>query len=622
MVLDATTAGPVVRICRALDGMPLAIELAAARLRTLPVDVLADRLADRFRLLTGGSRTALPRHQTLRAVVDWSWDLLSEPERALWRRFAVFHGGADVTAVEQVCAADVELLGALVDKSLLVLADGRYRMLETIREYGRERMAEAGEAERMRRAHAAYLLRLATEADPHLRAREQLTWLRRLGADHDNLHAAVRAAIEAGDKPVAVALVARLGWYWWLSGHRAEGLALARDVLALPGATDAEDTALASAFAALNGLEGNAPLDEVTAWFHEAERLGDSVRGGHPALRLIGPLAGVFRHGAWDDSESERMTALFSDPDPWLRAVAKMMSAQMRLNFGQAPAAAEAETREALDGFQAIGERWGVGFTLSSLSDLAAARGDFRTAVRWQREAIALVREVGLREDLPQMDVKLASQLWMAGEADESRRTLKQAQESAEDVGLPEVLASVEFGYATLARADGDLAEARSRLAAAVGTLGDGAAAPQFHAMIHSTRGLVEGEAGDLARARELHAQAVRTAVGSKDAPVLALTLVGVADLALREGDPARAARLLGAAVGVRGSADHSLPDAGRVEGEARAALGDPGFEAAYAAGLPATTATAVAVAGLDPAPEGPDAERGEHHQQSGGPEQ
>jgi predicted ATPase/DNA-binding SARP family transcriptional activator len=599
VVLDEVTAGPVVRICRALDGMPLAIELAAARLRTLPVDVLADRLADRFRLLTGGSRTALPRHQTLRAVVDWSWELLSEPERALWRRFAVFHGGADVTAVEQVCAADLDLLGALVDKSLLVLAGGRYRMLETIREYGLQRLAEAGEAEEMRRAHAAYLLRTAAEADPHLRGREQLTWLRRLAAEHDNLHAAIRAAIEAGDKPVAVALVARLGWYWWLSGHRAEGLTLARDVLALPGEAEVEDTALANAFAALNGLEGNAPLDEVTAWFHEAERLSRPIRGAHPALRLIGPLAGVFRHGAWDRTAAERVAGLFADPDPWLRAVAKMMSAQMRLNFGQAPAAAEAETREALDGFRAIGERWGVGFTLSSLSDLAAARGDFGQAVRWQRQAIALVREVGLREDLPQMEVKLASQLWIAGEADESRRTLKQAQESAEDVSLPEVTASVEFGFATLARAGGDLAEARSRLTAAVAALGEGAAAPQFHAMICTTRGLVEGEAGDLVRARELHVQAIRTAVGSNDAPVVALTLIGFADLALRQGDPERAARLLGASVGVRGSVDHSVPDAGRLEREARAALGDPGFEAAYAGGLPTTATTATAAAGL-----------------------
>jgi hypothetical protein len=568
-------------------------------------------------------------------VVDWSWDLLSEPERALWRRFTVFHGGADLTAVERVCTDDIipsarsmgwpdglDLLGALVDKSLLVLADGRYRMLETIREYGRERLAEAGETERMRRAHAGHLLAVATEAEPHLRSGEQLIWLRRLAADHDNLHAAVRAAVEAGDTATAMALVARLGWYWWLSGHRAEGMALSRDVLRLTGDADPEDRALAYTFATLNGLEGGTPMDEVVAWFHEAERLGSAYRGAHPALRLIGPLSFVFRNG-WAAFSFGELQALFEDPDPWLRAVARMMSALMRLNFGQDPAVAEAEMRAALTGFQAIGERWGIGFSLSSLSDLAAARGDTAQALRWQREALALVREVGLREDVPQMEIKLAHQIWMSGDRAEARRMLKQARASAEEVGLPEVMASIEYGHATIARAGGDLEEADRRLTTAWSVLADGsAAAPQFRAMIASTRGLVAAETGDLDRARRLHADAVRTSVGSNDAPVVALTLVGAADLALRTGDPVRAARLFGASIAVRGSVDHSLPDADRVEREARAALGDPGFEAAYRAGLLVTVATAVEAAGLDAAPERPHAERGEHHQQDGGPDQ
>jgi predicted ATPase/DNA-binding SARP family transcriptional activator len=621
VALDTGTVGAVVRICRALDGMPLAIELAAARLRTLPVDVLADRLADRFRMLTGGSRTALPRHRTLRAVVDWSWDLLSAPERELWRRLAMFHGGADLAAVERIGIGDVDLLGALVDKSLLVLANGRYRMLETIREYGLERLAEAGEIEWMRRALAGYLLELATEADPHLRGREQLRWVRRLGAEHDNLHAAVRGAVEAGDTRIAVALAARLGWYWWLSGHRAEGLALAEDVLGMTGETDPEDHALAYIFAALNGVEAATPVDRLTGWFAEAERLAAGLDAGHPALRLIGPLAAVFRNG-WDEFSFGHLTALFDDPDPWLRAVAQMMSAQMRLNFGQSPEVAEAEMRAALEGFQAIGERWGIGFSLSSLGDLVAARGDFAQAVRWQREALALVREVGLREDVPQLEVKLAHQIWMAGDHDEARRMLKQARVSAEEVGLPEAIASIEYGHATLARADGDLDEARERMTVAWSTLGDAAVAPQFRAMIASTRGLVEAEAGDLAAARRLHARAIRTAVGSNDAPVVALTLVGAADLALREGDPARAARLFGASIGVRGSVDRSVPDVARIEREARAALGDPDFAAAYREGLAVTVATAVAFAGLDPPAEGPDGQRGEDHQQNGGPDQ
>lgn len=610
--LDAATTAPVVRICRALDGMPLALELAAARLRTVPVDVLADRLADRFRLLTGGSRTALPRHRTLRAVVDWSWDLLTEPERALWRRFSVFHGGAGVPAVERVCGADLDTLGALTDKSLLVLADGRYRMLETIREYGRERLAEAGETERLRVAHAAYLHDLAARAEPELRGADQLTWLRRLADEHDNLHAAVRGAIDAGDVPAATALAARLGWYWWLSGHRAEGVGLCRDVLAMAGPAAPEDRALVLTFAAINGMEGPADVDEIQAWFRAAAALGAGAGARHPALRLIGPMAAIFGRGGELPSFAA-IRHLYDDPDPWLRAVSRMMAAYLRLNYGHSAEQAEAEMREALAGFRAVGERWGIGATLSALADMTAARGDFGQAVRWQREAVGLVREVGIREDVPQLEVKLAHQLWLAGDRAEARRTLKQARRTAEEVGLPEVLAGVEYGYATMALQDGAIAEARERMARTAEAIDRPSSAPQFRAMSRSTRGLIEAAAGDLAAARAFHAAALEIAVESDDSPVIALVLVGIADLALREGDPARAARLLGAADGVRGSGDRSVPDVDRVTAGCRAALGDAAFAAAYATGTPVRAADAVAAAGLsDPAPEGPHRQRGE----------
>ncbi len=601
--LDPRTTAPAVRICRALDGMPLAIELAAARLRTLPVDVVASRLTDRFRLLTSGSRTALPRHQTLRAVVDWSWDLLDDDERALWRRFAVFHGGADVTAVEQVCGADVDLLGALVDKSLLVLSGDRYRMLETIREYGLERLAEAGEAEQLRVAHARYLLALADAAEPELRRAGQLTWLHRLGVEHDNLHAALRAAIDAGDARTATALTARLGWYWWLRGHRVEGCGLGREVLALGGEADPEDRALAYAYSALNGLEGVAPIDEVKEWFLTAERQVAGPHAAHPVLRLLRPLAAVFQAGAQTPG-SELVEPLFSDPDPWLRAVAKMVVAQLRLNFGQSPDVVRAELREALAGFRAIGERWGIGFTLSALGDMAAARGHFQDAVTWQREAIALVREIGIREDLPQLHMKLAHQLWLAGDRAEARRLLKWARETAEEIGLSEVMALVEYGYATIAREEGSLDDARERLARAAELIDDATTyAPQFHAMTRSTRALVEGAAGNLAAARDLHRAAVEVAAQSRDSPVMAHVLVGVADYAMRAGEPARAATLLGAADAVRGAPDRSMPDAERITTLARTALGDAGFQQAYRAGGSVTMATAVQAAGLQTDP-------------------
>jgi predicted ATPase len=589
----------VIRVCRALDGMPLAIELAAARLRTLPVSVLADRLADRFRLLTGGSRTALPRHQTLRAVVDWSWDLLDEGERRLWRRFAVFHGSADVTAVEQVCAADVDLLAALVDKSLLVLGpDGRYRMLETIREYGLERLAQAGETESQRLALARYLLALTSEAEPHLRGAEQLTWLGRLADEHDNLHATIRAAIDVGDAATASALVARSGWYWWLRGHRMEGALLAAEVAALTGPADLEDVALSHAFAAINGLEGAIPIDQVQQHFFAAHERGAGPQARHPGLRLIGPLIGIFDQPD-ADSGFRAVEPLFDDPDPWLRAASHMIIAHLRLNFGQSSEVAQADMREALAGFRAIGERWGIGFSLSALGDMAAAEGDFAQAVRWQYEALALVREVGIREDLPQLEVKLAHQLWLAGEVTEARRMLKQSLLSAEDTGLGEVQAAVQYGYATFSRLEGNLDEARRAMERAAEQMRSPTFAPQFRATTRSAQGSIEAAAGDLAKARALHREAVRMAVDSRDQPIIALTLVGVADLALREGDPERAAYLLGASDAVRGSRDRSVPDTDRIMREARAALGDAGFDEAYRKAAGVTVATATETAGL-----------------------
>ncbi|MEV7803338.1 BTAD domain-containing putative transcriptional regulator [Microbispora sp. NPDC088329] len=221
-VVDDGERDAVQRICRELDGMPLAIELAAARFRTLSAGQIADRLGDRFRLLTGGSRTAMPRHP-LRAVVEWSWDLLDAGERALAARLAVFAGGATLEAAEQVCEGDIDVLGRLVDKSLVAFDGGRYRMLETIKAYAAERLAESGDERPVRLAHAEFFARFAEAAEPHLRRAEQLEWLARLSAEHDNLSAALRWACEEAEADLALRLVGGLGWYWWLSGQRLEG---------------------------------------------------------------------------------------------------------------------------------------------------------------------------------------------------------------------------------------------------------------------------------------------------------------------------------------------------------------------------------------------------------------
>ncbi|WP_405146404.1 winged helix-turn-helix domain-containing protein [Sphaerisporangium sp. NBC_01403] len=241
-------AEAVARICRELDGMPLAIELAAARLRTLSAGQIADRLDDRFRLLTGGSRTALPRHQTLRAVVEWSWDLLDGRELVLARRLAAFAGGASLDAVETVCSGGglpreevLDVLARLVDKSLVVCENERYRMLETIRAYAAERLAESGEEHRVRRAHARFFTGMAETAEPELRRAGQVKWLAALSAEHDNLTAALRWAVGSADRGLGVRLVGALGWYWFLAGRRAEGAQRAAEVIALVDDPDAGD---------------------------------------------------------------------------------------------------------------------------------------------------------------------------------------------------------------------------------------------------------------------------------------------------------------------------------------------------------------------------------------------
>ncbi|MEU6143536.1 BTAD domain-containing putative transcriptional regulator [Streptomyces sp. NPDC047081] len=236
----------VAEICRRLDGLPLAIELAAARLRLLTPRQIADRLDDRFRLLTSGSRTVLPRQQTLRAVVDWSWDLLDEQERTLLREASVFAGGWDLAAAEAVCGGPAaDLVGALVDKSLIVAAphgqDGsgegggmRYRMLETIHEYAVERAAEVPElrAEAERR-HRAWVRALVEEAEPLLRSERQLPWIARLETELDNIRAALHRALTAGEEPEAGAIALAMGWFWWLRNYRHEGAAWVDQVLRL-----------------------------------------------------------------------------------------------------------------------------------------------------------------------------------------------------------------------------------------------------------------------------------------------------------------------------------------------------------------------------------------------------
>ncbi|MEU4518508.1 BTAD domain-containing putative transcriptional regulator [Amycolatopsis sp. NPDC024027] len=575
------------RVCRALDGMPLAIELAAARLRTMSLDQLAHRLDDRFRLLTGGSRTALPRHRTLRAVIDWSWELLSDAERLVLRRLSVFSGGASLEAAERVCGDDsaevLDLLTSLTDKSLVVVVGDeapRYRMLGTIKEYAQQRLAEAGEADVARRAHLAYFTELAETAEPHLRRAEQLTWLATLEAEHDNITAAMRGAIAAGEAAEAMRLAATAGWYWWLAGHRAEGNELVMAATAVPGEVPDEIRGVVYTFVVQFVTSGQ-QSDEYRAedWIRKAYEISLGVDNPRLALRFAGSLERLL-HGP--DAALSAFEPLLADEDPWVRAVARLQLGKMRIQFGHGDQAADALLETAVAEFRALGERWGTSFALTELADRIAVRGEFAKACQYYEQAVDVVTEVGAIEDVVRMRARQAQLYWLLDDEQASAAALAGAQRAAERVAWPNALAELALAKAELARWSGDTAQARRQLDVATTMMGDDAQRANVQAVVQDLLGYLTE---DLGEARAHRAAAFDAATETGHPLTIAQVLVGVADLALREGQDEQAARLLGASAGVRGLPDRSHPDVARIGETARRRLGDVGFTEATRAG-------------------------------------
>ncbi|MET8906094.1 BTAD domain-containing putative transcriptional regulator [Micromonospora sp. NPDC004551] len=590
---DAQTLSTMVRICRALDGMPLAIELAAARLRTMSVDQLAHRLDDRFRLLTGGSRTALPRHRTLRAMVDWSWELLTDAERTVLRRLSVFSGGASLDAAERVCAGDaveqeqvLELLTALAEKSLLV-AEGagapRYRMIGTIKEYAGHRLAEAGESELARQAHLAWCTELAEAAEPHLRRAEQLDWLATLGAEHDNISSAIRGALAAGDAQAAMRLAAAAGWYWWLSGHKAEGIELIIAATETPGEVPDEIRAIVYALVVLFEGSGRADEHDTAEWIHKAYWFSRRAESRNPLLGLVEPLERMLQA---PDAFLPAWEPLLDDGDPWVRALARFHLGKMRIMLGQGGRDADAHLEKALAEFRALGERYGISMALCELADRIAVRGEFTRACELYEQAVAAVTEVGSLEDVIRMRARQAQLYRLLGDEGSSAVALAEARRCAEGVTWPDALAELALSTAELARWRGDAEEAYRQLDVATTLLGDDVQQTSVRATIHHLLGCL---AEDLGEARTHHAAACQAAAEAGHAPLVAQVLVGVADLALRSEEYEQAARLLGASAGIRGLTDRSQPDVARIGQAARGRLGDERFAEAARDGAQTT---------------------------------
>ncbi|WP_042439633.1 AfsR/SARP family transcriptional regulator [Streptacidiphilus albus] len=496
-------------ICRRLDGLPLAIELAAARLRAMTPRQLADRLDARFELLTGGSRTHLPRQQTLRAVVDWSWELLDKPERLLLARLQVFAGGWTLEAAEQVCADEqlphpdiAPLLASLVDKSLVQVAlDAavpRYRMLETIHEYAEQRFQEAADGSQLTDRHIRHYRELARTTDPLLRGAGQLAALDRLELEHDNLRAALRRAVATGDEQEASSLLLSLCWFWQLRGYEAEATQWTAAVMALgPG------DALAAESGPPTPLpEG--PLDLAPPWpapvlaearravefcyyllgqseglmapTEESRQYGRQILAAYPpelpqSARLPGLLrvysvifTGDFE--AMGRSVDELVDCCRAFGRPWELAYALQMRCKFSNDQVGGLERARADVQESLDVFTRLGDSWGMAEALAGQAETAAFTGDFALAVAASRRAVELARSVGALQDLPMLLVRLGDSLLGLGEFEEGERQLRAGVAAAAGTA-PRTQGAAFYGstvLSLLAAREGRLQEARALL--------------------------------------------------------------------------------------------------------------------------------------------------------------
>nr|WP_221374187.1 BTAD domain-containing putative transcriptional regulator [Actinoplanes polyasparticus] len=599
--VDETTGNDIVRVVRGLDGMPLALELAAARLRTLSLAELTTGLSDRFRLLTTGSRTASPRHRTLRAVIAWSWDLLGDHERTVAERIAVLPGGVTAATAAAVCAgttvspADIpELLGALVDRSLLQLAPepGRYRMLETLREYGMERLADRAELTAVRGLAARHLARLVARLEPQLRDRRQLGALRELNAEYDNALAALRHLCDIGDGAGAVALAMDLAWYWQMFGRHTDATFWLAEALEAPAAGHSLRRDCAEAMLLLNRVGARSTMTTEAVERSEAElrALTDRLLA-YPALPgLAGALTALSLFFLREDEGSlSVINRLIKGRDVWLAGLAHLFRAQFAENEGDIETM-DVHVTAALECFAGVGDRWGQATALPMRALLRQYGADLDGALTDLSRARSLAREFGslsLNDELF-IDLRWIDLHMRQGNEQQAVAMLVALRERALHGAAPEMLVLLNALEAGMWIRLGDLGRARELIDLAEAQM---AADPLFagdhgRAIAGTVRASLNVEVGDLAGAQRALTGAYTAAVESRDKPVLAFVAVAAAGLAERQGHPGEAARLLGAAARLRGSHDRSDPNIREVTTRTRTALGEKGFTAAYGEGF------------------------------------
>ncbi|WP_405786722.1 tetratricopeptide repeat protein [Streptomyces sp. NBC_00029] len=632
-------------LCVRLDGLPLALELAAARAPALGVHGLLAGLDDRFALLSRGLRGVPPRQRTLRAVIDWSWALLGSAEESVLRRLSVHGGDASAEAAGVVCAdapadalgdapADVPVppdpqsapvpevrehqvplvLDRLVERSLVVLVDRpegrRYRLPESVKAYARERLREAGEERGARARHGTYYRELALRAEPLLRGPHQRLWLARLDAAEAELYPAVEEALEHGRVVPALSTARALARYWLLRGRPAQGgrlldacLAAERDHLASHGGPDQGGhageriaaVALATAWrAGLTVWEGTSLSAEgllrAAAAALDAREAADRDPLGH--AHALWFLAAA-QMGAGDVPMGEELAdrALAAAErlgDSWGTAAALSVRARHALAHGDlAGVRRDAERSARL--FGGLGDRWGLLQTVFPRAAPHEIAGEYPQAARLHEEGLALAQELGLRTEAGKRLCALGRLAFLAGEYEESRErhadALRLAREQSHRAGE----ADARIGLGLVARRTGDLTGAEEHMRAVLAWFRDAGYGPGTTLAL-AELGFTAELRGDVERARTLHAEGLAAARALGDVRAVALALEGLAGTAAAGGEPERAARLLGAADAARTSAGTPLPpaerhDVDRAWSACLSALGRTAAEAAFASG-------------------------------------
>jgi predicted ATPase len=561
--LEGSRASTVAAICTRLDGLPLALELAAARVAVLPVDEILRLLDQRFRLLTRGSGSEAPRQQTLRAVIDWSYELLDEAEKTLFARLSVFAGGWTVAAAEAVGAGDriakedvAYVLIALIDKSLVVAdEDGdRYRMLETVREYAHEKLAHSADAESVRTRHRDHFLALAEEAEPKLESPQQATWLERLDTENDNLRIGLAWSLSNSEVAQGLRMCASLRRFWYTRGHFVEGRSWCARFLEMPGAAQRtpERASVLSAAGVLAFFQGD---------YGTARALHEECLSIRRDLRDWKGMAGSMHNlGNVADTAGDWMAAraLFEEALALSRrngddgGVAASLSSLGNLARKRGELArAHALFEQSLAIERVRGDSQGIGITLHQLGMVALLKGDFVAARALLEESLAIRQELRDRRGIAVLFHHLGEVAQAQGDYDTARKLYGDSLAINRELGNRWTMAAVLHDLATLNCEQGDIVAAKAMCEESL-SIGHELENRSLIMANLETLGELATLLGDARSALSLNNSSLSIARELGDRRGIAVALEGQVAIATALGDPLRAARISGAAERMR----------------------------------------------------------------------